>query len=199
MFTMVATIIMLMESHTKTSVSNLKEWDSVKWVNKVREDVTDCCDYSKEPSDFVKGEKFLEWFIDCSLLKDTGPWSSCELFNEMRAKPVEYAATGSPRAVGSADKLLSATAEAAETAATANTTTTTPTKRLEINFSTLVTKQEGFYTERKSQNRILSRFTESYVDRTSDIHILPRITQEHKSLALSLKCNGDLDVPYHQL
>jgi hypothetical protein len=108
---MATTIIMLMESHTKTSVSNLKGWDIVKWVNMVREDVTDCCDYSKEPSDFVKGEEFLEWFIDCSLLKDIGPWSSCEMLNEMRANPAEYAATGSPRAVGSADKLLSATAE----------------------------------------------------------------------------------------
>jgi CRISPR/Cas system endoribonuclease Cas6 (RAMP superfamily) len=77
----------------------------------VREDGTGCCDNSKEPSDFVKGEKFLEWLIDCSLLKDIGPWSSCELLKEMRAKPVEYAATGSPRAVSSADKLLSATAE----------------------------------------------------------------------------------------
>jgi len=80
-------------------------------------------------------------------------------------------------------------------AATANTTT----KRLEINFPTLVTKQEGFCGERKSQRRILSRFTESYVDRTSDTQILPRITQEHKSLALSLKHNGNSDVPYHKL
>jgi len=48
----------------------------------VREDVTGC-DNSKKPSDFVKGEKFLEWFSDCSLLKDMGPWSSCELLTDI--------------------------------------------------------------------------------------------------------------------
>jgi hypothetical protein len=51
----------------------------------VREDVIDSCDNSKEPSGFVRGEIFLEWLSDCSLLKYTGPWSSCELLNEMQA------------------------------------------------------------------------------------------------------------------
>jgi hypothetical protein len=79
---------------------------------------------------------------------------------------------------------------------TTTTTTTTTTKRLEINFPTLVKKQEGFCTEGKSHCRILSRFTESYVDRTSDIQILPRITRKRKSLVLSLKHKGNLGVPY---
>lgn len=48
----------------------------------VREDVTGC-DNSKEPSDSVKGEKFLEWFSDCSLLKDMGPWCSRELLTDI--------------------------------------------------------------------------------------------------------------------
>jgi hypothetical protein len=48
----------------------------------VREDVAGC-DNSKEPSDFVKGEKFLEWFSDWSLLKDMGRWSSCELLTNI--------------------------------------------------------------------------------------------------------------------
>jgi len=47
----------------------------------VCEYVTGSCDNSKKPSDFVKGEKFLEWLIDCPLLKDIGPWTSCELLN----------------------------------------------------------------------------------------------------------------------
>jgi hypothetical protein len=92
-FTMAMTIMMLMESQ-KLRFLNLMataylgilsqrricdvtiRWDNVKWFNMVREDVTGCCDNSKKPSDFVKGEIFLEWLSDCSLLKDIGLWSS---------------------------------------------------------------------------------------------------------------------------
>ena len=85
-FKMAATIMMLIEFHTNLRSLHLKAtaylgililnedisdvtagWYNVKWVNMVREDVTGC-DNSKEPSDFVKGEKFIEWFSDCSLL-----------------------------------------------------------------------------------------------------------------------------------
>lgn len=95
--------ILILNEDTRSDVTTGR--DNVKWVNMVREDVRGCCDNSKEPSDFVKGEKFLEWLIDCSLLKDNGPWSSCELLKEMRAKPVAYAATGSPRAGSAAVRL----------------------------------------------------------------------------------------------
>jgi hypothetical protein len=76
----------------------------------VREDVIDSCGNSKEPAGFVKGEIFLGWFSDRSLLKDTTPWSSCELLNGMHAKPDEYAARGSPRAVSTADRIVPPTA-----------------------------------------------------------------------------------------
>jgi hypothetical protein len=91
----------------------------------------------------------------------------------MQVKPVEYAATGSPRAVSSADKLLSATAELQLQ------------QQHKQQHHSVWTSTFPLSLQNKRQHRILSRFTECFVGRTSYIQILPRITQEHKSLALS--------------
>jgi hypothetical protein len=38
--------------------------------------VAGCYEHSNEPSDCIKGEEFLEWLIDCQLLKKNfAPWS----------------------------------------------------------------------------------------------------------------------------
>jgi hypothetical protein len=62
------------------------KWKKIRTITELRykhNDVTrcyagppvGCCEHGNEPSDFIKGEEFLDYLIDYWLLKDSAPWS----------------------------------------------------------------------------------------------------------------------------